>query len=104
MPAKDVKDTKEPREDAEKILLMIGWQVAAGVLFIAFGLEFSFSEVVMHALRPFEHGKGALANLGFEGLGLNGLCSTIFILVGSLNLGVASYRFARVLKQLDEKK
>jgi hypothetical protein len=103
MAAKD-KDTKEPKEDAAQILLMIGWQVAAGVLFVAFGLEFAFSNIVLHALRPFEHGRNALASLGFEGVGLNGLCSTIFILVGSLNLGVASYRFARVLRQIDEKK
>ena len=98
------KNVKEPKEEVESILRLIGWQVAAGVLFLAFGLEFAISNAIFHALQPFETGKNALAILGMQNAGLQGFSATALIIVGSLNLGVAAYRFARVLKYIDDRR
>ena len=94
---------KEPKEDVEKTLRLIGWQVAAGILFTAFGLELAFSNIIFHALQPLEHGRNLLNAVGMEALGLQGLSATVMIVVGSMNFGVAAFRFAKVLQVISDK-
>ena len=94
---------KEAKEDVETTLRLIGWQVAAGILFVAFGLELAFSNIIMHALQPLEHGKTLLASMGLESLGMQGFSATVLIIVGSLNFGVAAFRFAKVLQFISDK-
>ncbi|MDP9127053.1 MAG: hypothetical protein M3N08_02170 [Pseudomonadota bacterium] len=89
----------ELKENAEKTLRMVGWQIAAGVLFLVFGIDIAISDAVIHALQPFERAKE-----GLEALTAGGLSANILFVVGSLNLGVASSRFAKVLRHIDEKK
>lgn len=99
---------KEPKKaievTVENLVRMVGWQVAAGILFLACGLELAFSNIIHHALQPFEHGRNAFAALGLEAAGLQGLAATGLIIVGSLNLGFAAWRFGKALLLIDRKK